>query len=139
VLDQLILERIQIQRARQMGVRIGDNELNRAMQNVASNNGFSSLDAFEQALASEGLSFQQAREQIRREMLVSRIQQQLVGRRIRITEREVDNFLESSQARENSGVEHLLGHILISVNNFNDEGEVDAARSRGAEYPPAPG
>jgi len=130
VLDQLILERIQIQRARQMGVRIGDNELNRAMQNVASNNGFSSLDAFEQALASEGLSFQQAREQIRREMLVSRIQQQLVGRRIRITEREVDNFLESSQARENSGVEHLLGHILISVNNFNDEGEVDAARSR---------
>lgn len=133
VLDQLILERIQIQRARQMGMRIGDNELNRAMQDVASNNGFSSLDAFEQALASEGLSFQQAREQIRREMLISRIQQQLVGRRIRITEREVENFLESSQARENSGIEYLLGHILISVNNFNDEEEVDAARSRARD------
>ncbi|TDT40220.1 periplasmic chaperone for outer membrane proteins SurA [Halospina denitrificans] len=133
VLDQLILERIQIQRARQMGMRIGDNELNRAMQDVASNNGFSSLDAFEQALASEGLSFQQAREQIRREMLISRIQQQLVGRRIRITEREVENFLESSQARENSGIEYLLGHILISVNNFSDEEEVDAARSRARD------
>ena len=133
VLDQLILERIQIQRARQMGMRIGDNELNRAMQNVASNNGFASIDAFEQALASEGMSFQQAREQIRREMLVSRIQQQQVGQRIRITEREVDNFMESTEARERSGVEYLLGHILIAVNNFNDEQEVAAARSKARD------
>lgn len=133
VLDQLILEQIQVQRARQMGMRIGDNELNEAMQNVASNNGFSSLEAFGEALQSEGVSFQQAREQIRREMLVSRIQQQQVGQRIRITEREVDNFLESSEARERSGVEYLLGHILISVNNFNDEEEVEAARSKAQD------
>lgn len=133
VLDQLIQEEIQIQRARQMGMRIGDNELNQAMQRVASSNGFSSLDEFEEALASEGLSFQQAREQIRREMLVGRIQQQQVGQRIRITEREVENFMESSEARDRSGVEHLLGHILISVNNFNDEEEVEAARGKAED------
>ncbi|MEQ6885418.1 peptidylprolyl isomerase [Salicola sp. Rm-C-2C1-2] len=130
VLDQLILEQIQIQRARQMGMRIGDSELNDAMRNVARNNGFDSLDGFEQALASEGLSFQQAREQIRREMLVSRVQQQSVGRRVRVTEREVENFLSSSQARERSGIEHLLGHILIQVNNFNNEEKVQAARNK---------
>lgn len=130
VLDQLILEEIQIQRARQMGMRVGDSELNDAMRRVASNNGFNSLEAFEEALASEGLSFQQAREQIRREMLVSRVQQQSVGRRVRVTEREVDNFLSSAEARERSGIEHLLGHILIEVNNFNDEDEVEAAREK---------
>lgn len=130
VLDQLILEEIQIQRARQMGIRIGDSELNDAMRNVARNNGFNSLDAFEQALGSEGLSFQQAREQIRREMLVSRVQQQQVGQRVRVTEREVDNFLNSAEARQRSGIEHLLGHILISVNNFNNEDEVEAARNK---------
>lgn len=130
VLDQLILEQIQIQRARQMGMRIGDSELNDAMRNVARNNGFNSLDAFEQALASEGLSFQQARGQIRREMLVSRVQQQRVGQRVRVTEREVENFLSSSQARERSGIEHLLGHILIQVSNFNNEQKVQAARSK---------
>lgn len=130
VLDQLILEEIQIQRARKMGMRIGDSELNDAMRNVARNNGFSSLNAFEQALASEGMSFQQAREQIRREMLVSRVQQQRVGQRVRVTEREVDNFLSSAQAQDNSGIEHLLGHILIKVNNFNNEEQVQAARSK---------
>lgn len=130
VLDQLILEEIQIQRARQMGIRIGDSELNSAMRNVARNNGFNSLNAFEQALSSEGLSFQQAREQIRREMLVSRVQQQRVGRRVRVTEREVDNFLSSAEARERSGIEHLLGHILIEVNNFNNDEAVQAARSK---------
>ncbi|XOZ32973.1 peptidylprolyl isomerase [Halomonadaceae bacterium KBTZ08] len=130
VLDQLVLEEIQIQRARKMGMRIGDSELNDAMRNVARNNGFSSLNAFEQALASEGMSFQQAREQIRREMLVSRVQQQRVGRRVRVTEREVDNFLSSAQAQDQSGIEHLLGNILIKVNNFNDEEQVQAARSK---------
>lgn len=130
VLDQLILEEIQIQRARQMGMQIGDSELNDAMRNVARNNGFNSLDEFEQALASEGLSFQQAREQIRREMLVSRVQQQRVGQRVRVTEREVDNFLNSAEAQERSGIEHLLGHILIQVNNFNNEEEVEEARSK---------
>ncbi|MGM0449740.1 MAG: peptidylprolyl isomerase [Pseudomonadota bacterium] len=130
VLDQLILEEIQIQRARQMGMQLGDSELNDAMRNVARNNGFNSLDEFEQALASEGLSFQQAREQIRREMLVSRVQQQRVGQRVRVTEREVENFLNSAEARERSGIEHLLGHILIQVNNFNNEDEVEAARSK---------
>ncbi len=130
VLDQLILEEIQIQRARQMGMRIGDSELNDAMRNVARNNGFNSLDGFEQALASEGLSFQQAREQIRREMLVSRVQQQRVGQRVRVTEREVDNFLDSAEARERSGIEHLLGHILIDVDNFNNEEAVEEARSK---------
>jgi peptidyl-prolyl cis-trans isomerase SurA len=113
-----------------MGIRIGDSELNNAMRNVARNNGFNSLNAFEQALSSEGLSFQQAREQIRREMLVSRVQQQRVGRRVRVTEREVDNFLSSAEARERSGIEHLLGHILIEVNNFNNDEAVQAARSK---------
>ena len=130
VLDQLILEEIQIQRARQMGMRIGDSELNSAMRNVARNNGFKSLDGFEKALASEGLSFQQAREQIRQEMLVSRVQQQRVGQRVRVTEREVDNFLNSAEARERSGIEHLLGHILIDVDNFNNEEAVKKARNK---------
>lgn len=130
VLDQLILEEIQVQRARKLGMRISDSELNNAMRRVASNNGYNSVDQFQQALASEGLSFQQSREQIQRQMLVQRIQQQRVGQRIRITRREVNNFLETSQAQQRSGIEYLLGHIMIKVNNFNNEEEVAAARAK---------
>ena len=129
VLEQLIMDEIQVQRAEQMGMRVSDSELNQTMRNIASRNNYS-LDEFEQALASEGLTFQQAREQIRQEILVSRIQQQQVGQRVRVTDREVDNYLESAAGRERSGVEYLLGHILITVNNFNNEDEVQRAEER---------
>ena len=129
VLEQLIMDEVQAQRAEQMGMRVSDSELNQTMRNIASRNGYS-LDEFEQALASEGLTFQQAREQIRQEILVSRIQQQQVGQRVRVTDREVENYLESAAGRDRSGVEHLLGHILITVNNFNDADEVQRAEQR---------
>ena len=132
VLEQLIMDEIQVQRAEQMGMRVSDSELNQTMRNIASRNNYS-LDEFEQALASEGLTFQQAREQIRQEILVSRIQQQQVGQRVRVTDREVDNYLESAAGRERSGVEYLLGHILITVNNFNNEDEVQRAEERARD------
>ena len=66
VLDQLILDTIQLQMAEKMGMRVSDNELNDTMQNIASRNGFD-IDQFEKALAEEGLSYREAREQIRRE------------------------------------------------------------------------
>lgn len=129
VLDQLITESVQLQMAERMGMRISDTELNDAMRNIAQRNEMS-LQQFEQALASEGLTFREAREQIRREMLVSRVQQQQIGQRIRVTDREVENYLSSAAGRERSGVEHLLGHILVSVNNFNDREEVAAAEAK---------
>ncbi len=132
VLEQLIMDEVQAQRAEQMGMRVSDSELNETMRSIASRNGYT-MEEFEQALASEGLTFQQAREQIRQEILVSRIQQQEVGQRIRVTDREVDNYLESAAGRERSGVEYLLGHILLSVDNFNDEDQVKRAEQRANE------
>ncbi|MDX1587583.1 MAG: peptidylprolyl isomerase [Oleiphilaceae bacterium] len=129
VLEQLITESLQLQMAERVGMRISDTELNDAMRSIARRNEMS-LQQFEQALASEGLTFQEAREQIRREMLVSRIQQQQIGQRIRVTDREVDNYLSSAAGRERSGVEYLLGHILVSVSNFNDREEVQAAEAK---------
>ncbi|WP_111498139.1 MULTISPECIES: peptidylprolyl isomerase [Marinobacter] len=129
VLDQLILDSIQLQMAEKMGMRISDNELNDTMQNIARRNNMT-LAQFEGALASEGLTYREAREQIRREMIISRVQQRRVDNRVRVTQREVDNFLQSQAGRENSGVEYQLGHILIAVDDFNDEAEVDAARAK---------
>ncbi|MCK5885515.1 MAG: SurA N-terminal domain-containing protein, partial [Alcanivorax sp.] len=68
VLDQLITESIQMQMADRAGMRISDNELNETMANIAERNGMS-LAQFENQLAAEGVSYNQAREQIRKEML----------------------------------------------------------------------
>jgi peptidyl-prolyl cis-trans isomerase SurA len=129
VLDQLITESIQMQMADRAGMRISDNELNETMANIAERNGMS-LAQFEVQLEAEGVTYNQAREQIRKEMLTSRVQQRQVGNRVRVTDREVENYLESQQTRGNNGAEYRLAYIFISVDNPSDEAEMEAAREK---------
>lgn len=129
VLEQLIIDSIQLQMADNFGMRISDNELNETMQNIAARNNLT-LAQFERELAREGLTYREAREQIRREMLISRLQQRLVDNRVRVTQREVSNFLAAEASRDDGGIEYLLAHILISVNNFNNDAEVAEARGK---------
>lgn len=114
VLDQLILENIQLQMAEMRGIRISDDELNKTMDNIIRANGLT-LETFEQQLAQEGETYASARAQIRRDMIISRLQQGEVERRVRITDQEVENFLKSREGRTQSGAEYYLGHILIAV------------------------
>ncbi|WP_336365745.1 peptidylprolyl isomerase [Marinobacter sp. C2H3] len=132
VLDQLVTEAVQLQMADKMGMRISDNELNETMTNIARQNNMT-LDQFEQQLSTEGVGYQQAREQIRREMLTSRVQQRRVGERVRVTDREVDNYLEAKQAQSGNGTEYRLAYIFVRVNNPDDKAEVAAARKKARD------
>jgi len=129
VLEQLITESIQLQMSERAGMRISDNELNETLASIASRNNMT-LAQFENQLAQEGVSYQEAREQIRSEMLTGRVQQRQVGNRVRVTEREIDNYLEATAGQRRTNAEYELAHILIQVNNFNDEEEVAAARTQ---------
>ena len=129
VLDQLITESIQMQMADRAGMRISDNELNETMANIAERNGMS-LPQFENQLEAEGVTYNQAREQIRKEMLTSRVQQRQVGNRVRVTDREVENYLESVEARGGNNAQYRLAYIFVSVDDPSDEAEVDAAREK---------
>ncbi|WP_375192699.1 peptidylprolyl isomerase [Marinobacter sp.] len=129
VLDQLITESIQMQMAERAGMRISDNELNETMANIAESNGMS-LAEFENQLAAEGVTYNQAREQIRKEMLTNRVQQRQVGNRVRVTDREVQNYLDSLEARGGNTAQYRLAYILISVDDPSDEAQVDAAREK---------
>lgn len=129
VLEQLITESIQLQRADKMGMRISDNELNETMDNIIDRNGMT-MAQFEQQLASEGVSFRQAREQIRSEMLTSRVQQRQVGNRVRVTDREVENYLQALDARGGNNAEYRLAYIFIEVDEPDSDASVVAARER---------
>ncbi len=132
VLEQLITESIQLQRADKLGMRISDNELNETMNNIVERNGMTMVE-FENQLASEGVTFRQAREQIRNEMLTSRVQQRQVGNRVRVTDREVDNYLEALEARGEDNAEYRLAYIFIEVENPNNEASVAAAREKAQD------
>ncbi|MFC4259878.1 peptidylprolyl isomerase [Marinobacter lacisalsi] len=129
VLDQLITENIQLQMAEKMGMRVSDNELNETINRIARSNNLT-VEQFEEQLAVEGVSYQEAREQIRREMLVSRVQQRRVDSRVRVTDREVKNYLEQTAGQTETTTEYLLAHILVAVDNFSDQEAVSEAREK---------
>ncbi|WP_250655351.1 peptidylprolyl isomerase [Alkalimarinus coralli] len=129
VLDQLILESIQLQMAERNGLRVDDNQLNETMQNIAKRNGYT-LDEFQEEIKSEGVTYNEAREQIRRELLISRLQQRQVDRKVRVTDKEVETFLASSEGKRRTATEYYLGHILVSISDPANPVIVEEARKR---------
>lgn len=114
VLERLILDSIQMQMGRRAGVRIGDEELTQAVAGVAQQAGMN-LDQFQRALAQDGMSYADFREQIRREMIVGRVQQNRVSDRIYISPQELENFLASPVGRAATSDDYRVGHILLAI------------------------
>lgn len=128
ILDRLILENIQLQMAYRAGVRISDAQLNQAMSRIAEQNNFT-LAQFKAALESDGMSYTATREQIRDEMLISRVQQGNVNRRVQITEQEIANFLASEEGKSLTSPEYRMLHTLIPLNSNASEKDIAAARA----------
>jgi len=128
VLERLILDSIQMQMGRRAGVRIGDEELTQAVAGVAQQAGMN-LSQFQQALAQDGMSYADFREQIRREMIVGRVQQNRVSDRIYISPQELQNFLASPVGRAATSDDFRVGHILLAV---SDDASPEAVREAEA-------
>ena len=114
VVEQLILEKIQLQIGERVGVRIDDNTLNQTIDRIARQNGFT-LEGFQKALEKDGLSYRETRLQIRREMIIARVREGRVGARIQVTDQEAQNYMDSEAGKIQLQAEYRLGHILISL------------------------
>ncbi len=129
VLDRMILATLQLQLADQNGIRVDDETLNRTIERIAEKNKLS-LPEFRSVLENEGYDFATFREDIRREIIISRVQQRQVSDRIMVTEQEIDNFLATQRAHGNTGAEYHLAHILIAVPDAASSERIQAARQR---------
>ena len=132
VLERLIIENIQLQIGERSGIRIGDEELNDAMGSIAQRNGMS-LAQFQTALARDGLSYEEARDQVRREMIISRVRQRRVAERIQVTDQEVQNFLASDLGRMQLSEEFHLANILIPLPDGSSSETIQAAERQARE------
>lgn len=112
VLEHLILTRLQTQRAEQAGIKIDDRDLNEILVNIAAQNGMS-LSGFADAIRNDGMSYLDVREQIRDEVLISRLRQREVESRIVITDQDI--ALQLSHQNDDENVEYRLSDILIAV------------------------
>jgi peptidyl-prolyl cis-trans isomerase SurA len=117
MLERLIVDRVQLQLARDTGLRIDDSQLDQALTRIASGNKMS-LGQFRQALEKDGIRFAKFRDEIREEMTVARLREREVDNRLVISDAEIDNFLESEAAKNGgggagSGDEVQVAHILL--------------------------
>lgn len=132
VLERLIIENIQLQIGERSGIRITDEELNQAIGTIAQRNGMS-IEQFRTALAADGLSYNDARDQVRREMIISRVRQRRVAERIQVTDQEVQNFLASDMGKMQLSEEFRLANILIPVTEGASPEDIQAADRQARE------
>ena len=120
VQERLIVEELQLQMARRAGIKVGDGELNQAFQNIAKTNGLS-LDEFIKTLEVEGASYEELRSQVRKEMIIQRVQRGKVGNEVNITEQELDGFLATEGAINELSPQLFVRQILVPDQNKADE------------------
>jgi peptidyl-prolyl cis-trans isomerase SurA len=128
VLEQMILEKLQLQVAKRMGITVDDTAIDRAIEDIARRNNMT-LDALKQALAADGITFEQFREQIRREMTIARLRDREMEGRVMVSDAEVDHFLANNpdvmrriEAEAGNVTQTHVRHILVRTNQTtNDE------------------
>ncbi len=123
VLEQLILEKIELQLAQLNGIRVDDATLSGTMEKIAAQNNKSLAD-FKLMVEEEGMNYKELRERIRNDMTLNILRQRMITNRISVTEQDVKNFLNSPDGQTQLSAAYRLGHILIS--NSNAQSEQDA-------------
>ena len=116
VIESLIVEELQLQMANRAGVRISDTELNDSVIRIANNNQME-LQEFINYLESNGDSYEELRENVRKQMIIQRVQRGRVGSEINITEKEFQAFLVTDESLLALEPELLVRQILVKKLN----------------------
>lgn len=132
LLERMIADRVQLQFAKEAGIRVDDAELERALGRIAEENRVT-VQGMRETLEREGVPYAKFREDIRSEILMSRLREREVDNKIVITESEIDALLASSQNEEMRSDEVNLSHILVVVPENASPEQLQARRARGEE------
>jgi peptidyl-prolyl cis-trans isomerase SurA len=129
VLERLISTSVQLQFAKETGLRVDDTELDRALARIAAENKLE-LQGLRAALEKDGIPFEKFREDIRDEIVMARLREREVDNRIVVTESEIDNFISTQQTQTERGDEYNLAHILVTVPENASPEQIQARRAR---------
>lgn len=134
VLNQLINERAQLQLARELGLKVDEPSIDQAEQNIASQNQLS-VEQLRRQLEREGLDPQKFRDQLRDQLLLTRLREREVDPRVRVSDADIDQYLAEQQERGAEGGGPLLNmaHILIAVPEGASEARVAELQAKAEE------
>ena len=132
VLERMIMDRLQLQLAKETALRVDDLQLDRTVARVAENNKMS-LSQFRAALERDGIQFDKFREEIRNEILLSRLREREVDSRIVVSDNEIDYFLSQQDALPAAGTEFNLSHIVLLLPEQASPEQVARQRARAED------
>jgi len=129
VLDQLILEEIQLQRADKIGIEVSDDQVNLVLTDIAGNAGMT-LEQLPQLLASEGIDYNRFRDEQKRELIIRTLERADVVSKITINPREFEQCMNRSVATQTDNFEYNISHILVAFSPDASSDEIAAAEAK---------
>lgn len=129
VLERLVMERVQTQAAQEAGIRVTDQEVDRAIESVAQQNRVS-VSALRSQVERSGLTWNKYRDELRKQVQVIRLREREVDSKIQVYDGEIDNYLaahaEQTGAAAAGPEQYEVAQILVRVPE-------DASDARKAE------
>ncbi|MDO8263190.1 MAG: peptidylprolyl isomerase [Gallionella sp.] len=133
ILERMITDMLQAQFANESGVRVDDTQLDMAITRIAQQNNFPTSAEFRAKLEAEGMDFKKFREEIRSEIISTRLREREVDSKLVISDSEVDNYLANKSKMGNAGEEFHLAHILVAVPEQASADKIQAARDKAEQ------
>jgi len=132
VLERLVMQEVQMQRAERLGIKVSDEMVNQALAEVAQRNRIQFSDLPE-ALEAQGIDYRTYREEVRKEMTLNALRQRDVYSRIYVSPREVEQCFAKRKNSPGDDVEYDLAHILVAVpaSATPEQAEERVARAQG--------
>ena len=128
ILEQLIVERAQLQLARNSTLRIDEAMVERALGLIAGNNRMT-VDQLRASVARDGVPWNKFREEVRTELTLTRLRESQVDDKVTVSSAEIDNFLRNHPDAI-SGLEYRVAHILLRIPEHATDGQLEAVRVR---------
>jgi len=132
VLERLVLQELQMQRAERAGIQVSDETLNNALRDIAEQNRIP-LAQLPDALAAQGIDYASFRDGMRKELAMQLLKQRDVIARIYVSPREIDQFLERQKKAPSERNEYNISHILIAVPQAADPQQLEEAERKAKE------
>lgn len=132
LLERMVTDRVQLQFAKETGLRVDDTELDRAIGRIAQDNKLTSQQ-LRQVLEKDGIPFAKFREDIRNEIVMTRLREREVDTKIVVTDGEIDNFLSLQQRTTDTNDEYNVSHILVVVPENASPEQIQTRRARAEQ------
>ncbi|SGY99164.1 peptidylprolyl isomerase SurA [Moritella viscosa] len=128
-LDKLIIDSLQLQMAKKMGMRISNAQLDDTLNNIAKSNN-QTVEQLRQNVLADGGNFNDYKEELRVQLLTNEVQRMQMRRRITISDQDVDNLLAIINEQGQKNLQYRVSHIMLRVPNDADNATMEALQTK---------